>query len=110
VSMSDYVQVTTAAETQEAAAALVRSAVKAHLAGSGQVLGPVKSFFWHLDEYGEGEEYKVVLMTTMEGYEALEKHLIEQHEWENPEITAVPLAAGSAAYLGWLKETVAEKS
>lgn len=108
--MSDYVQVTTAAETREAAAALVRSAVKARLAGSGQVLGPVSSFFWHLDEYGEGEEYKIILMTTVEGYGALEKHLIQQHQWENPEITAVPLVAGSTAYLGWLKETVAEQS
>jgi periplasmic divalent cation tolerance protein len=107
--MSDILQVITAAEDRDKGAALVRSAVQAKLAASGQVIGPVFSAFWHLDEYGEGEEFKVLLMTTADRYEALEQHLIEIHPWENPEITAVPIVKGSAAYLSWLQETVAVK-
>lgn len=97
----------TAAEDEEKANDLLRSAVKAKLAGSGQVTGPVHSAFWHLGEYGEGAEYKVQLMTTSDRYEALEEYLIKAREGENWEITAVEIARGSAAYLDWLRDPAA---
>ncbi|TKA10633.1 divalent-cation tolerance protein CutA [Actinacidiphila oryziradicis] len=56
-------QVSTTADSREAAAALARSAVKARLAASAQVLGPVASVFWHEGQYGEGEEYIAALRT-----------------------------------------------
>lgn len=104
--MSHFVQVTTAAETRDAGLDLVRSAVRERLAGSGQVVGPVASVFWHLGEFGEGEEWLIVLKTTSDQYSSLEKHLIEHHPWENPEIVAVAIESGSSDYLKWLKETV----
>jgi len=106
--MSDFLMVFTAASTEEQAKALLRSAVQAKLAGSGQVLGPVFSAYWHLGEYGDGEEYKIQLMTSADNYKALEAHLVETHEWENPEITAVAIDRGSAAYLAWLADPAAK--
>jgi periplasmic divalent cation tolerance protein len=106
--MSEFLQVSTAAPSQEQGVALIQSAVKARLAGSGQVIGPVKSAYWHLGEFGEGEEYKVLLMTTADLYTELEQHLIKVHEWENPEITAVAIEQGSAAYLAWLRDPSAK--
>jgi periplasmic divalent cation tolerance protein len=106
--MSDFLMVFTAAEDEQKGKALLRSAVQAKLAGSGQVIGPVFSAYWHLGEYGDGAEYKVLLMTTREQYEALEKHLIETHEWDNPEITAVAIDRGSAPYLAWLRDPAAK--
>ena len=107
---SEYVQVTTAAETKEAATTLAGSAVRAHLAASAQVVGPVTSVYWHLGEYGESDEYMIVLKTTFEGYPALEEHLIKNHPWENAEIVAVPFVAGAPNYLAWIRETVAESA
>ena len=94
----------TAAGDEEKAKALLGSAVRAKLAGSGQVLGPVHSAYWHLGEFGEGTEYKVLLMTTTAQYDALEAHLTEAHKGENWEISAVAIDRGSAPYLAWLKD------
>lgn len=105
--MSDYLQVSTTAESREAAVTLARSAVETRLAASAQVVGPVISVFWHSGELGEGEEWQVLLKTSGERYSDLEAHLIENHPWQNPEITAVPLVAGSASYFAWLRKTTA---
>ena len=104
--MSDFIQVSTATETQDAALALARSAVRARLAAGAQVIGPVVSVFWHLGEYGEGQEWRLVLKTTADRYTALAAHLVEHHPWANPELVAVPIEAGSADYLSWIRQTI----
>lgn len=103
--MTQVWQVQVAAPSKEAATELAKSAVESHLAASGQILGPVTSVFWHLGEFGTGEEWAVVLKTTEGRYKELERHLVERHEWTTPEITAVPLAAGLPAYLDWVERT-----
>lgn len=91
-------RVTSATPDLDSAKSLARSAVAARLAGNAQIVGPVISMFRHLGEAGEGEEYPLTLSTTAAAHPALEAHLVEHHPWENPEITAIPLAAASDAY------------
>jgi periplasmic divalent cation tolerance protein len=93
---------------REMAVRLAGSAVRARLAATAQVQGPVASFWWHLGEQGEGEEWVVSFKTTSSRYSELEAHLIAEHPWDNPEVTAVKLAAGSAGYLAWLERTTAQ--
>jgi periplasmic divalent cation tolerance protein len=54
--MAEYLLVSTTAGSQESAADLLRLAVRERLAASDQVFGPALSAFWHLGEFGEGEE------------------------------------------------------
>ncbi|MEU4291135.1 divalent cation tolerance protein CutA [Kribbella sp. NPDC026596] len=103
--MSGYLQVPTATATRDEAVQLAGSAVGAGLAAGAQVVGPVVSVFWHEGQYGEGEEWQVLLKTTERRYADLEAHLLEHHSWGNPEVSAVPITAGSAAYLDWLDRT-----
>jgi periplasmic divalent cation tolerance protein len=100
--MADYLLVTTVTVDRETAAMLARSAVEARLAACAQVHGPVSSFFWHLGELGEGQEWQVTFKTTGARYAELEQHLISAHSWDNPEVTAIALEAGSESYLRWL--------
>lgn len=104
--MADYLQVSTAAETRETAVELLNSAVKERLAASGQVFGPAVTAFWHQGEFGNGEEWTVVLKTTKDRYADLEAHLIAAHPWANPEVSFTPLG-GSAAYLDWVSRATA---
>lgn len=103
--MTDCVQVSTAVESREAAEDLARGAVADRLAAGAQIVGPVVSVFWHHGEFGTGEEWQLLLRTTAEQYPALEAHLLAQHPWDNPEIVAVPIVAGSPGYLGWVRRT-----
>ncbi|MEV5708322.1 divalent cation tolerance protein CutA [Actinoallomurus sp. NPDC052274] len=99
--MTGYVQVSTAAGSRDAAISLLNSAVKAKLAASGQVSGPLATAFWHLGEFGTGEEWQIILKTTKDCYPDLEAHLIAAHPWDNPEVSFTPLG-GSEAYLEWV--------
>jgi periplasmic divalent cation tolerance protein len=100
--MAEYLLVSTTAASRDSAAELLRSVVRARLAASGQVLGPALSAFWHQGEFGEGEEWQVFFKTPAARYPELKAYLIENHPWQNPEVTAIDISEGSEPYLQWI--------
>ena len=107
--MIQLLEVSTATPTREAALLLAESAIRAGLAAGAQVSGPVASVFWHDGEFGQGEEWNVSFKTTEARYPDLEAHLVANHEWKNPEVTAVPLARASASYVEWVERVTAQQ-
>lgn len=101
--MTGILQVSTATPTRESALKLAQAAVSGKLAAGAQIVGPIASAFWHNGEFGTGEEYQLVLKTPAERYEALERYLLDNHPWENPEITAVAMVAAPARYQQWVR-------
>ncbi|WP_373315504.1 divalent-cation tolerance protein CutA [Planosporangium mesophilum] len=97
------IEVSTATDTREAAQQLARSAVEARLVAGAQIVGPVESVFWHLGEFGVGQEWRLSLKTHISRFKELEAHLLEHHPWSNPEVSAVPIVAGSDGYLDWIR-------
>lgn len=91
---------------QDSAFELLRSAVRAKVAASGQVTGPVASAFWHVGEFGEGTEWQVRLRTLAACRDDAAAHLVEHHPWSNPEITWTLIDGASDAYAEWIKRTV----
>ncbi|MEV6164386.1 divalent-cation tolerance protein CutA [Streptomyces sp. NPDC052052] len=108
--MTEYVQVSTATETKQQAIDLAGSAVKQRLAAGAQIIGPVTSVFWHLGEYGSGEEWRLLLKTTTDRYPELEVHLLERHPWDNPELCAVPIVLGAERCKQWIGESVSPEA
>jgi len=100
--MPSLLLISTVAASRDEATELLRSAVSAKLAASGQVFGPAMSAFWHEGEYGEGEEWQVFFKTTAERFPELQEHIVKQHPWQNPEVTALEIAAGSPPYIDWV--------
>lgn len=86
--MTDFVQVSTATETRDQAVQLAQIVVRERLAAGAQIVGPVTSVFWHLGEFGTGEEWQLLLKTTKDRYPAPEAHLLAHHPWDNPEVSA----------------------
>ena len=107
--MTKLLTVSTAAPSREVALRLAESAISACLAAGGQVTGPVASFFWHEGQFGESEEWTVAFKTSEACYADLEAHLIANHKWKNPEVTAVPLSHASASYVEWVERVTAQK-
>lgn len=55
----------------------------------------------------EGQEYLMVIKTKEKLFKEIEKAICERHEYELPEIVAMPIIKGNKEYLKWLKsETV----
>ena len=107
---SEYLQVQTTTDSRAEAMELVRTAVEARLAACGQVAGPVASTYWWNDEVERSEEWFVFFKTTAGRYEQLAAFLLERHSYDEPEIIAVPIVGGSAAYLSWLRDETSESN
>lgn len=97
-----HLLVTTSTPDRDSAARIAASAVADKLAATAKVHGPVSSFWWHLGEQGEGEEWQAVFQTTEARFPALEAHIIAAHPWDKPEVTTVALG-GSQPYLQWVE-------
>jgi len=87
-----------AAEAQ----ALARSVVAARLAACVQVVGPISSVYRWQGEVCAEQEWRCEAKTTTERSDALVEHIAANHPYDLPEIVAIPITAGSAAYLDWL--------
>ncbi len=101
--MNEALQVSVSAPSRELADRLARTAVEARLAACAQVSGPVHSSYHWRGQVERAEEWLCLLKTTRARYAALEQHLRAGHSYDNPEIVAVAIAAGSEAYLRWLR-------
>ena len=103
-SVVQYLQVQTTTDTRAEAMEISRAAVEARLAACAQVYGPVTSTYWWENRLERTEEWVVLLKLPVDRYEELAAFLTERHSYDEPEIVAVPIVAGSAAYLNWVLE------
>ena len=101
---SEYVQVQTTTDSRAEAMELAKAAVEARLAACGQVAGPVASTYWWNDELERAEEWFVFLKLPADRYEELAAFLTERHSYDEPEIVATPIVAGSESFLRWVRE------
>jgi len=104
-----YLQVQTTTDSRAEAMDLARAAVQARLAACAQVAGPVASTYWWDDGLERAEEWTLTLKLPAGRYQELAEFLTERHSYDEPEITATPIVAGSPAYLGWIDEETRPK-
>jgi periplasmic divalent cation tolerance protein len=76
--------------------------VAQRLAACVNILAPCRSVYRWKDAVQHDEEHPVLIKTTGERYAALEAAIRAAHPYELPEIIAVPIERGLAAYLQWV--------
>jgi len=101
---SEYLQVQTTTDSRAEAMELAAGAVRARLAACGQVAGPVASTYWWNDEIERAEEWFVFFKLPAHRYADLAAYIAEHHSYDEPEILATPLVAGSTTFLSWIAE------
>ena len=99
-----YLQVQTTTDSRAEAVELGRDAVQARLAACAQVTGPVLSSYWWEGDLERAEEWMLLLKLPAARYQELADFLAQRHSYDEPEIVATPIVAGSAAYLSWIEE------
>ncbi|WP_460037913.1 divalent-cation tolerance protein CutA [Streptomyces cavourensis] len=97
-----WLTVLTTTDSEEKAHELAQGAVEARLAACAQISAPVTSVYRWQNAIESSEERQVLFKTAGERYEELEAYLLAAHDYENPEVIAVPVIRGSARYLGWV--------
>jgi periplasmic divalent cation tolerance protein len=90
----------------EKAAEIARALVEARLAACVSLVPAVRSIYRWQGAVSDDTETLAIIKTTAERYDELARRLVELHPYEVPEVIAIPVAAGHAAYLAWLGDAV----
>jgi periplasmic divalent cation tolerance protein len=104
--MTEHVQVLTTTGSEEEAGRIAVLLVERRLAACVQVVGPIVSRYRWQGAIEETREWQCLVKTTGGAYEVVEAAIREAHSYDEPEIIATPIVAGSAGYLAWIEENV----
>ena len=83
---------------------LAKGIVEQRLAACVNIMSPCRSIYRWQGAVEDASEVPVFIKTTAERYNALEEAVRTLHPYSVPEIVAMPITAGLAAYLGWVAE------
>lgn len=96
----------TCASTAEARR-IARAVVEARLAACVNILpGAVESVYRWKGKVETARERLLVIKTSRKRLAKLREAVSRLHSYEVPEFIALPIAAGSAAYLAWVGESL----
>lgn len=105
--MTDKLVVLVTCANPAEARRIARALVHARLAACVNVAGaPVRSVYRWKGKVESAREHLLVIKTSRKRFAALEREVRRLHSYEAPEVIALPIAAGSRAYLCWLAECV----
>jgi periplasmic divalent cation tolerance protein len=104
--MTDYVQVLTTAGSEQEAQRIADSLVEDRLAACVQVVGPIASTYRWRGEIEREREWQCLAKTEARRYDEVEAAIRRLHSYEEPEILAIPVLAGSSGYLGWISASL----
>jgi periplasmic divalent cation tolerance protein len=104
--MADYIQVLTTVGSEEEAELVSSSLVERRLAACVQVVGPILSRYRWQGEVECEQEWQCLAKTEAALYGEVEAAIRELHSYDEPEIIATPIVAGSRGYLDWVSESL----
>jgi len=105
VHMTDCIQIVTTVETKDRASAIAKKNIEEHLGACVQTAGPISSLYWWRGKMESAEEWYCIIKTTAEKYEQVEHTIRAIHSYDEPEIVAFPIIAGSRSYLQWIQDS-----
>jgi periplasmic divalent cation tolerance protein len=83
---------------------IAQTLLKERLIACANILNPVTSLFFWSGKIDKAEECLMVMKSRRDLFTELAECLKGLHSYEVPEILAIPIVEGSAAYLAWMGE------
>ncbi len=102
--MTDYIQLSTTTSTAAEAETIATALVELRLAACVQIVPQVRSVYRWQGKVEQADEWLCLVKTHRRLLSRVEAEIDRLHSYECPEIVAVAIEAGSAAYLQWLGE------
>jgi periplasmic divalent cation tolerance protein len=104
--VAEHLQVLTTVDSEEEAERIAAALVERRLAACVQVVGPIASHYRWQGKVESAREWMCVAKTAASRYDELEVAIRELHPYDEPEIVATPIVAGSASYLEWITRSL----
>ncbi len=102
--MTDFLQLSCTSSSAEEAEAIANALIELRLAACVQILPQVRSVYRWQGKVEQADEWLCLVKTHRRLLPQVEAEIVRRHSYECPEIVAVAIEAGSAAYLQWLGE------
>jgi len=106
----DSILVFTNFPSQEVARKIGKALVEKQLAACINILSGCESIYLWEGKIEQEAEIPALIKTTLEKFGELETVLTEMHPYDTPEVIALPIIAGSQAYLDWIQACVGPSS
>jgi periplasmic divalent cation tolerance protein len=103
---TDYVQVLTTVSSEEEAERIATDLLERRLAACVQVVGPILSRYRWQGKLEQAREWQCLAKTEAGLYDEVEAAILEAHSYDEPEVIATPILAGSPGYLAWVSESL----
>jgi periplasmic divalent cation tolerance protein len=104
--VTDHLQVLTTVGSEEDAERISIALVERRLAACVQTVGPIASRYRWEGEVETAREWQCLAKTEAARYPEVEAAIRDLHPYDEPEIVATAIVAGSAGYLAWVSENV----
>lgn len=101
--MEQEIIVLTTTDNLPAAERIARELTDKRLAACVQIDGPINSVYRWQGKTEAANEWRCTIKSRMDLFEEVAQAIKKIHSYETPEIIAVPVVCGSAAYLQWMK-------
>ncbi|GMQ48809.1 divalent-cation tolerance protein CutA [Vibrio sp. 10N] len=102
---SNAITVLTTVGSKQQADGLIKVLLESRLAACIQTQQIESHYVWD-GELCQDDEVLMIIKSTNEAYSKLERAIIANHDYEVPQIVALPIEAGYRPYLNWLKQHV----
>lgn len=103
---SGVIQVQTTVGRPGDADRLAALLVDGGLAACAQVVGPIRSRYRWRGAVETAEEWLLLVKTTRDAWPSVERAIRAAHPYDEPELIALAVVAGSERYLGWVEAEV----
>jgi len=106
--MTDKIVVLNTCSNMEEAERLARLLVDGRLAACVNIVPGVRSVYRWQGKVESAEECLLLIKSSRPLFEQLRAELEKAHNYEVPEVLAVPILGGAAPYLDWLQSNLQE--
>ncbi|KAK1288794.1 hypothetical protein QJS10_CPB19g01536 [Acorus calamus] len=90
---------------KEAGKKLAESIVKERLAACVNIVPGIESVYWWDGKVQTDSEELLIIKTRESLLESLTEHVKSNHEYDVPEVIALPIKGGNSKYLEWIKNS-----
>ena len=104
--MTKFIVILCTTKNIEEAREIARGLLEGGLIACASIIQPVESWFVWQGAIETVQEVKLFLKTSEENYGSIEQWICANHSYEVPEIIALPVEHGLAAYLNWVEQSV----
>lgn len=99
---NNYILILVATKDKPEAEKITKALLSERLIACGNIVNPVTSFFHWSGQIEKSDECLIFMKSRMDLFSQVVERVKGLHSYEVPEILALPIVDGSAAYFDWM--------